>query len=238
MPEVSLTSGATSPSNVFNVRTQNRDFSTQALSSDEADLLQEQFNTLLSDFDSRHVSSLYADRANVIAQSAAYAKSQFDGKLFGGVNASDNEIAFDVIRPGHVRSDPSTGSVVNNWSFEPSTEGWNDWIGDGTSANDYSVDEDQVTVVVGFMDQADTSEVSAVNVDRFGRNVDMLPKDLYDARSLDNENNLMIQALPAMVASDRDRLHLRLRHDAVQTSQPRLLGVTFGVGDYMNQEDF
>lgn len=238
MPEVNLSNPANSPGGVFNVRTQNRDFSTEPLTSDEADLFNEQFNTLLADFDSRLVANLYATRADIIGKAAAYAKNQFDEKLFGGINASDNEIAFDVIRPGHVRADPSNGSIQNDWYFDPDSSGWNDWIGDGTSANDYTVDEDQVTVVVGIMDQDTNSSISGLNVNRFGRNVDMLPKDLYDARAFDNENELMIQALPAIVASDRDRIHMRLRHDRPVESQPRLLGVTFGVGDYMNTEDF
>jgi len=66
----------------------------------------------------------------------------------------------------------------------------------------------------------------------------MLPKDLHSAKMTDNENDVLIQSLPTMVGSDRDRVHLRARFDEPGTYEPRLLGFTYGVGSYMNQEDF
>jgi hypothetical protein len=242
-----LASTAQSPPPTFNIRTQNRDFNTEPLSSDEAALFENQFNTLINDFDSRVIADMLQQRQEVIGQAAAMAKNEFDEKLFGGINAADNEIAFDVLRAGHIRAKPgtdaahssaSTGDVLNDWYFEPGSSGWNDWIGDGTSSNDYTVSSDQVLLVLGIIDQDPTTEISGLNVEYFGRNVDMLPKDLNTARTLDNENDIMVQPLPTMMATDRDRINIRLRHDYVDRSQPRLLGVTFGVGDYMNTEDF
>lgn len=260
--EIDLASALSGIDSTFNIRTQNRDFSTENFSSSETDLFNEQFNTIVNDFDSRLKSELYDQRSAMIANTAGFSKQQFDEKLFGGINASDNEIAFDVIRPGHIRADPSDGSVLNNWTYTHS-DGWNDWIGDGSSANNYTVDEDQVTLVLGFSDTpamvVDTTNnevvetldypaTTGVNVDRFGRNVDMLPKDLNDSRYQDNKNDQNIQALPAMVANERDQIHVRLESsvpdvvadngDYELVSEPRLLGVTFGVGNHMNQEEF
>jgi hypothetical protein len=238
MPPIDIQNSASSPGSLFSIRTQNRDFNTQALTTEEASLLDSQFNTLINDFDNRVVTDLFRQRSALIGKTAAHAKQILDEKRFGGINAADNEIAFDVIRPGHIRADPSDGSSQNDWYFEPDSAGWNDWIGDGTSGNDYTVPEDQITLVLGVVDQDASSAVSSINVDRFGRNVDMLPKDMNSARLTDNENNVLAQALPTLVATENDRVHIRLRSDVAKESQPRLVGVTFGVGDYMNQEDY
>lgn len=267
--QVNLEPEVTSPDDVFSIRTQNRDFTTYNLSSDEAALFDAQFNTLINQFDSQMTTELFAQRSTIIGNTAALAKQQFDEKMFGGINAGDNEIAFDVIRPGHVRADPADGSIVDNWYYEHEESGYHDWIGDGTSSNDYAVDEDQVTLVLGMMDTGteihylddegdvediqyiDESFVSGINVDRFGRNVDMLPKDLRDLQNEDNRNDTQIASLPAVVATDRDRVHVRLESDIPPAledevaednvaiySQPRLLGITFGVGSWMNTEEY
>lgn len=259
---IDLKPSVQSPDDVFSIRTQNRDFNTYPLGTEGASLFDEQFNTLINDFDSRLMSELYGQRSQLIGNTAAYARQQFDEKMFGGINAGDNEIAFDVIRAGHIRADPSSGSIVNDWQYTHSSAGYNDWIGDGAS-NDYVVDEDQVLLVMGFTDTKarvyDTvnSEVvevldepvtSGINVESFGRNVDMLPKDLNNSRLEDNKNDEFVQALPAVVGNDRDSIHVRLESDIPNEyegnadyevySRPRLLGLTFGVGDYMNQEQF
>lgn len=249
---IELASGAKNPASTFSIRTQNRDFKTEGLTDEEAELFEQQFNILINDFDTRHLTSLYKQREEQISDTAGLAKSQFDEKLFGGINAADNEIGFDVLRPGHIRADPADGSIINNWKFEvyesggtPSTDypsvegtGWHDFIGAGTSDTDYSIDEDQVAVILGFMDQAGDTGISGINVERFGRNVDMIPKDLNDARTLDNENELAIQALPTLVGTERDRVHIRIRADETGVYEPRLVGFTFGVGSYMNNEEF
>lgn len=259
---IDLTSDVTSPDDTFSIRTQNRNFTTYPLSTKEGELFDEQFNTLINDFDSRMLSELFLQRSSMIGNSVAFAKQQFDEKLFGGVNAGDNEIAFDVLRPGHIRADPSDGSVMNDWTYTHS-DGWNDWIGDGSSANNYTMDEDQVVLVLGFTDTApyvvdttnneivdrlDNPPVTGLNVDQFGRNVDMLPKDLNDSRLEDNRNDQFVQSLPSVVGNELDQVHIRLQSsvpsvvqdnsDYELVSEPRLLGLTFGVGSYMNQEEF
>jgi hypothetical protein len=73
------------------------------------------------------------------------------------------------------------------------------------------------------------------------------PKHNNDSRTQDNKNDQYIQSLPTVVGTDRDRVHVRLESnipqyysdgDFVVMSEPRLLGVSFGVGSYMNQEEF
>lgn len=235
-----------SPDSVFSIRTQNRDFNTEAFDREEANLFETQFNTFVNDFDSRMVSELFVQRADQIALAANHAKQNFDERRFGGINSGDNEIAFDVIRPGHIRADPESGDVINDWEYEVGAgeDGWNDWVGDGTSDNDYTVDEDQVIIMMGLQllnvgDETDETSLSGINIQRFGRNVDMLPKDLYNMTVSDNENDVFMQALPTVIATDRDRIHMRLRSDEEDaTYDVRPLGLTFGVGAFMNQEDF
>lgn len=264
---IQLANVVSSPETKFSIRTQNRDFNTRAFDSEEANLFEDQFNALVNDFESRMLSELFVQRRKIIGHAAAHAKTVFDERRFGGINAADNEIAFDVLRPGHIRANPADGATINNWEYTHDTSGWADWIGDGSAANDYTVDEDQVVVILGVMDtglqvhvadaaadtftsfdRVDTTPTSAINIDRFGRNVDMLPKDLQDARLTDNENEVLVQALPAMVGTENDRVHARIRSDipgelddnagVTLVSEPRLIGVSFGVGSYMNQEDY
>lgn len=261
---ISLSSAVRNPDSKFSIRTQNRDFGTHRFSRDESNLFEAQFNTLINDLDSRLMTQIFKQREDEIALAASLAKNQFDEKLFGGVNAADNEIGFDLLRPGHIRADPENGEIMNTWFYEHDSDGWSDWIGDGTSEKDYNIDEDQVVLVLGVMDtgvmiidedagainsfeREDYTATSAFNIDRFGRNVDMLPKDLNNGKVGDNENNMLLQSLPTVIGTDRDRVHLRLRSDLPQelvdadatvVSEPRLIGVTFGVGSYMNKEDF
>lgn len=238
--EIDLSERARSPANPFSIRTQNREFPTESLSNEEAEIFNEQFNMLINDLDSRLVPRLLEQRRNTIADVAGLARNQFDEKRFGGINAADNEIGFDVLRPGHIRADPEDGSSENTWEFEVSDgdDGWNDWIGDGSSDNNYTVSEDQVVLVLGFMEMSDNNGISAINVDEFGRNVDMIPKDLNDSRVPDNDNELQMQAIPTLVGTENDQIHVRLRADESGTYEPRLIGLTFGVGKYMNKEDY
>lgn len=234
---IDIVNQLTSPPGEFEVQAQNKAFPTEGLSNSEAELLNNQLNQLLYSFESSVVRQLIMDRQDAIARTAALAKQSFDEKLMGGLNARDNEIGMSVLRPGHIYQD-DTGTLQNDWYFQPGSTGWVDWIGDGTSANNYSVDEDQVTVVLGFIDQDVNTEISAINVDQFGRNADMLPLDLNDLRLRDNDTEQQLAAFPTMIAEENDEIHIRLRADRDVESQPRLVGFTFGVGSFLNSEDF
>lgn len=228
---------AQNPNTEFSFRAQGRSFPTASLSSSEADLLEAQLNTLIAEFDSSMTTKLIKQRQQTIANAAAFAKQEFDEKLFGGVNAGDNEIGFDILRPGHIRADPATGNAENDWYFQPGTTGWVDWIGDG-AANNFQANEDQIVLVLGFMDQDTSTEVSGVNIDEFGRNVNMLPVDTNDLRLRDNDTEQQAMALPSLIIQENEEAHVRLRYDRDVESQPRLFGFTFGLGTFLNTEDF
>lgn len=234
---LSLSSTLTNPQGTFELSIHDDEFPTEAFTQKEANLLETQLNDLMASLPSSVLAGQLKEREEVIARTAAYAKQELDGKVFGGINAGDNQVGFSVLRPGHIRADPSDGSSQNDWYYEPSSSGWNDWIGDG-STNNYQVNEDQVSVVLGFTDQDVNTEISGLNVDEFGRNMDMLPHDINDARLMDNSSEQMFVPLPSLVASDNDDIHCRLRHDNVQESQPRFFGITFALGDYLNNEDY
>lgn len=235
--ELNLEGTLTSPDPEFTLRSQGKNFPTKAFNSEEANILETQMNELMMGFDNAALTELLLQRGESVALAAAFAKQVFDEKLFGGVNASDNEIAFDVLRPGHIYSD-DTGTIQNDWYFQPGTTGWVDWIGDGTTANNYTFSEDQVSVVLGFMDQDTSTEVSGINVDEFGRNVNMIPQDLNDMRLRDNETEQQVKPLPTLIGQENDDVYIKLRADRDAESQPRLIGFTFGLGSYMNQQDF
>lgn len=234
--DLNIASTLMNPESEFDVRAQGKSYPTAGFTSEEANLLERQMNDFMGAFDSSMTLELIQQRQDAIALTAAFAKQVFDEKLFGGVNAGDNEIAFDVLRPGHIYQD-SGGTIQNDWYFEPNSAGWNDWIGDG-STNNYTVGEDQVMIVFGFEDLDASTEVSAINVDSFGRNVDMIPQDLTAMRKRDNETDQQVKPIPNLIAQENDEVHVRLRHDKVAESQPRLLGFTFGLGNYMNSEDY
>ena len=237
MTRFDLQSNLTSPQSEFSLQAQGKNFPTASLGSGEAELLQTQMNDILQAVPSSIVTDFLMKRQDVIASAAAFSKQVFDEKLFGGLNAGDNEIGFDILRPGHIRADPASGAAENDWYFDPAGTGWVDWIGDG-STNNYTGNEDQVTVVLGFIDQDVSTEASGLNVEEFGRNVDMLPKDLNDMRLRDNDTELQLEPLPSMILQENDDVHMRLRYDRNVESQPRLLGFTFGLGTFLDTEDY
>lgn len=225
------------PPGTFEVAVHNKTFATESFTQEEADLFTAQFSSILAGLESSTVSEILQERSDTIAQAATHAKQELDSKVFGGINAGDNEIGFSVLRPGHIYSD-DTGTIQNDWYFDPGTTGWTDWIGDGTSANNYTVGGDQVITAVAFQDQDVSTEISGLNIDEFGRNMDMLPQDLNDMRLMDNENEKMVQELPTLIATDNDDIHVRLRADRDVESQPRFYGITFGIGAFLNSEDY
>lgn len=236
LPEIS--SIAQSPDTEFDLQSQGKSFPTNPLTSAESNLLQSQLESIMTAQPSSVMNTLVQERQDAIALTASFAKQVFDEKLFNGVNAGDNEIGFDVLRPGQIRADPSNGNAVNDWYFTPNSTGWVDWIGND-GANNYTLGEDQVSVVLGFMDQSSApSAISGINVDTFGRNVDMLPQDLNDMRLKDNENEIQMKSMPTLIAQENDDVHVRLRFDRTVERQPRLFGFTFGLGTFLNNENY
>jgi len=230
-----------SPGGRFELTAHRDPFPTEAFDSDEASIFQNQLNTLISNFDSAVLSQLISQRQQTIARVATLAKAEMDGKTFGGVNAGDNEIGFSILRPGQIRAAPASGASENNWYFTPSSTGWVDWIGDGAN-NNYTVTTDsdeQVVLVLALMDQeSGPTEVSGVNVQEFGRNMDMLPRDANDARLMDNDTGQQIIPLPALVGRENDQVYIRLRMDRVVERQPRLFGFNFSLGNQLDNEDY
>jgi len=243
---VEMQSQLTSPAEDFSVTVHDTTFPTEALSSQESRLFESQFNQLLADLDSSVFSQILSQRSNTIANVAAYAKQELDGKVFGGINAGDNEIGFSELRPGHIYEDDD-GNRQNDWYFDPSTDSnssgpWYNWIGnpDGSgSGSAYNVNEDQVSVVLAFTDQSNgQSVVSGLNVQQWGRNMDMLPHDLNSARLSDNDTGVQVRELPTLIARDGNDIQATLRFDRDAERQPRFFGVTFGLGSFLNSEDY
>lgn len=232
-----LQSTLTNPGGNFSVPVHNKTFPTESFDSGEAEMFSSQLASIITGTSSDVLGTLFDKRSDTLGRVASYAKHELDGKVFGGINAGDNEIGFSVLRPGQIRADPSNGNPVNDWYFDPSTTDYEDWIGDG-SGNDFDVGEDQVVAVFGFTDMANHTEVSGINVQHFGRNMDMLPQDLNDARLRDNTTEQAVVELPTLVASDNDSVHVRLDHSQLVESEPRLLGITFGIGAYLNSESY
>jgi hypothetical protein len=225
----------------FALRSQGKNFPVEGLGDEEAQLLQNQLNTLIADLDSQMLTHLIVQRQDAIARAAGFSKQHFDEKLFGGINAADNEIGFSVLRPGQIleSSGSSVVSDINDWYADPAgSTGWVDWIGDGGS-NNKSVDQDDVLLPLAFMDQSSNdTAISAINVDTFGRNVDMLPLDVNDARTKDNETGQQVVPVPSLIAQDGDSIHIRARWDRDVERQPRLYGFSFSLGSRLNNEDF
>lgn len=227
-----------SPGDQFRVSAHDKNFPTEPFDDTEATLLQQQLNDLVADLESSTLAKIVQQRQEIVAKVATLAKHDLEAKNFGGINAGDNEIGFSVLRPGHIRRDSGTGNIVNNWFFTPGATGWVDWIGNG-AANNFAVDEDQVVLVLALVDQEGaSSEISGVNVDTFGRNMDMLPRDVNSLRLMDNDTEVQVVQLQTLVGQEADEVHARLRFDRDVERQPRLFGFTFGLGRFMNIEDY
>lgn len=235
--ELNLASTLTNPGGNFELAVHDEEFPTEPLTQDEAQLFESQMNDLLTIMPNSVHAQVLKSREDAIALSAAYAKAEIDSKVFGGINAGDNQIGFSTLRPGHIRADPSNGNIQNDWFFTPGGTGWVDWIGDGSN-NNYGVGEDQVSVVIAFTDQDVDTEISGLNIDEFGRNMDMLPADLNDARLADNDSGQLTVPLPTLIASNNDDVYAKLRYDQDQQSQPRFVGITYALGDFLNNQDY
>lgn len=233
----------TSPGGQFELTVHRDPFPTEAFDNDEAQLFQSQLNTLIANLDSAVVTQLLMQRQETISKVATLAKAEMDGKTFGGINAGDNQIGFSLLRPGQILE--TTGSAIvtdaNDWYADPAgSTGWLDWIGDGT--DNYTVGQDaneQVILVLAFMDQEKgPTEISGFNVEQFGRNMDMLPRDLNDARLQDNDTEQQVIPLPALVARENDQIYTQLRFDRDTERQPRLLGMNFSLGTFLDTTDY
>jgi len=237
--EMRLSELVQEPEDQFSVTVHDTTFPTEAFDADEAEIFQSQFEQLVTGLESSALREILMKRQEIIANAAAFAKQDIDGKVFGGINAGDAELGFSELRPGHIRSDPSDGSSQNDWFHTPSGTGWRDWIGDGSSEKNYDVSENQVSVVLAFVDQSSgESPISGLNTQEWGRNMDMLPHDLSSLRLRDNDSDLQIRELPTMIAREGNTIHTRLRYDRVVQRQPRYFGVTFGTGEFLNAEDY
>jgi hypothetical protein len=233
---IDIKSDVKNPRSNFELTVHDATFTTEPFTDAEAELFERQLNDLVVEHKNSALAELFEERSQTIANTAAFAKSKLNNRVFGGVNAGDNQIGFSNLRAGHIRSDPASGDAVNDWYFDYGT-GWQDWIGDG-AANNRTIGEDQVSVGIGMMDQDVSTEISGLNVESWGRNMDMLPHDLTDLKNADNEYGQYVKSLPTLLAQENDNIHIRLRADRAMESQPRLLGLTYGVGTFLNTEEY
>lgn len=231
------------PGGKFELTAHRDPFPTQSFDRDEAQLLQSQLNTLITNFDNSVLTQLVEQRQNTIAKVAALAKAEFDGKTFGGINAGDNELGFSVLRPGHILETGGSAIVSDNndWYADPAgSTGWVDWIGNGTT--NYTVGTDtnaQVILLLGIVDQeTGPTEISGYNIESFGRNMDMLPRDINSARLRDNETEQQVVPTPAFVARENDDVYALLRFDRDTERQPRAFGFNFSLGSFLDSQDY
>jgi len=234
---LNLTDTLQNPGGAFEVSAHDDSFPTEGFDQGEAQLFQEQMNSLVAGVTSQEISEVLKNRQSTIARVAALAKDDIDGNNFGGLNAGDNEIGFSPLRPGHIYRN-SNGNIENDWFFEPGTTGYTDWIGDGSS-NNMILNEDQVVVVLGLVDQAPSSTpIQGFNVEEFGRNMDMLPRDLNDMRLQDNSTEVQVKEVETLIGQEGDQIHCRLNFDKNVERQPRLIGFTFAKGRFLNKESY
>lgn len=240
---VNITGTLTNPGGKFELTAHDGAFPVEAFDQEEAELFESQLNTLIANMDSSVLTQLINQRQETIARVATLAKAEIDGKTFGGINAGDNEIGFSVLRPGHILETGGSAIVTDSddWYADPAgSTGWVDWIGDGTTNKTLtSGANEQLVLALAFVDQSSNqTEVSGINVDTFGRNMDMLPLDLNDAKLQDNENDLSVAPLPALVGQENDDVYIKLRFDRDVERQPRLFGFNFSLGSQLNTEDY
>lgn len=238
IPDVGIAETLRNPGSQFTLSAHRDRFPTESFDREEAQLFEQQMNDLIANMPSSVLGTVLQQRQETIAKVAALAKHDIEGNNFGGINAGDNEIGFSILRPGHIRRDPSNGNIQNTWEQDPGATGYVDWIGDGGS-NNFVVDEDMVILTLGLTDQELTpTPISAMNVDQFGRNMDMLPRDLNDLRYQDNTSGIQFAQTQTLVGQENDNVHVRLRYDENITREPRLFGLTFAKGEFLNNEDY
>lgn len=173
---------------------------------------------------------------NRVEVQAALAVAKFKIQAtFRGISAGTSELGVRLIRAGDImRTTGGTETPNNNWEFAFGTAGNNNFIGFGTSnGTAINIDKRILILVLGAMFTQGGSPVAEDFSWQIGGTT--FPMEVIrHAWVSDNENRVRVAALRPKILSPKQTVYTQVRTSLVATNELVLVGLTFGLGSYLN----
>lgn len=216
--------------NLKTVNLYGTDYSLADLDDTEQAIFDAQFGTLLN-VDSSVERQLLEDRRSTIINGIRAIKYDQENPTFKGLNPSDSELGFGMIRPTHVKV---SGTQLTVWGTSVTTS-WADWLGSASSGVGYAISANTGLILLGLKSLTSPQPfLSEVNI-KVGR-TQLIPIDVRSLQVGDNVNNVAIIPLPTVYAKKREEFLIRIRGDVAGTDYIIPLGFTVGLGAFLKAE--
>jgi len=223
--------------------TQNEEFATTALTPQEAQILQTQWNELFMppwSFERKFINAKYA----MVKTACEAGKNALDELTFGGFNAGNGEIGISSIRPGHVGLVNGTVPEANNvWKWKHDTTksaqgvGLENWIHSPTTATTaYNLNEDQFVYPMYIVEEQCTPTIQTVKMD-IGR-TNILYYDVANCRLRDYQTGLSLIPLPTTFWLPQMDVLVALNFTSAKVTEPRLGGFTIAKGNFLDSSHY
>lgn len=202
-----------------------------SLDSDEQEILEDNFNKLLSTTDSQ-VRRIFEERVDTIVAGVMAIKEKLNRRKFRGMNPGDAEIGFGFIRPEFVKD---TGAIINDWNVTlTGMATWDTWLSATGDAAGEPLSEDHGLIITHLVSQVTPEPfIRAVHF-QIGR-VNLIPEDISDIILGDNENGVAVFPVPTKIVLPEDELRLDLTGHA-GTEYLKLGGLVVGLGRLLKAE--
>jgi len=221
------------------LRIQNATFAETALTPEESQLWETQFNDLWFPPWSFERQFINLKRAVVDAGIRA-AKNALDEKKFGGLNAASSELGISTIRPGHVGLVNGTVPEADNvWKWKhdcvkaANAVGFENWIHSPTTATTaYSLPEELFIIPLYIVEENCSPRIQTIKMD-IGR-ANILYYDVTGCRMRDYQTGINLIPLPTTFWGPEIDVKVALQHKMNGTTEPRLGGFTVGEGWFLD----
>jgi hypothetical protein len=199
------------------------------LDEEELGIFKAQFITLLAAPGSSE-RKVMVDRVSTYILGIRAIKQALNSPKFRGLNPSDTELGFGLIRPQFTRAN---AAYRTTWSQALSTT-WADWLFE-TAGNPFSVGKDFGLIITHLKSLTTPEPYMAEARFEVGRSV-LIPVDTRNLRMADTENNVAVAAIPTVLALPKTSLYARARADATGTDEVPLGGLVVGLGRVLKEE--
>lgn len=223
--------------------TQNEEFATTALTPQESQILQTQWNELFMppwSFERKFIGAKYP----LVKTAVEAAKNALDELTFGGFNCGNSEIGICTIRPGQVGLVNGTPSEADNvWKWKHDTTksaqgvGWENWIHSPTTATTaYTLHADEFIYPMYIVEEQCTPLIQGVKMD-IGR-TNILYYDVAACRLRDYQTGLNLIPLPTTFWLPKMDVKIALNFKYAAVTEPRLGGFCIAKGDFLDSSHY
>lgn len=222
---------------------QNEEFATTALTSEEMNTLQAQWNDIFIppwSFERQFIQL----RWQTVQDAVSAAKNSLDELKFGGFNAGNSELAISMIRPGHVGLVNGNVPEANNvWKWkhdtvkEANAVGFENWIHSPTTATTaYTLPEELFIYPMYIVEENCSPKIQTVKMD-IGR-TNILYYDARACRLRDYQTGINLIPLPTTFWLPEMDILIALGFKESGVTEPRLGGFTIGKGFFMSATSY